>query len=1693
MRRRCFVVPGVWLAGVWLALGTVALAGCGLAGVGADEEAWQKAQAAKADADVDAGEDATEGGIQADAPQLDAAQSDGALTDTSSVDAGPADSGADDGDAGDVAAGDTSADAADGAVDGGADGGPDDVQPPECATGTDCTGQTDNCHVWRCAAGACVAEPAPDGLQCEGVDICAISACQAGVCKFKKAKDCDDGDTCTKDDCSANMGCQHLPAAGTACDDGDACTIGDACGGDGKCAPGGPKVCDDANACTDDSCGGAAGDCAHLPGPVTCTDNDLCTIDACKGDTCVGAAKACSDGDPCTDDSCQPASGCAFKANAAPCDDGDPCTSADVCKLQQCAGLPSLYKAAWKPAAPASWADGLATTDGSVVLIGLTEAAAGNRWYARAMNAAGTELWTQEIAKDVDSERPSLTLTADGDFLALGSAAEASTGCVGARFDQKGLVKWTKTLVESANGKCAALGPLVSGKHLVVGHSAAAGQTEKARLRWLSPDGALGQATTLTSPGGAFLAAVTMAPFGAVACGTRGVGEAGDRAWLVAVDGKLALRWQRLVWSETFSGCTAVTERAVGGWFGVGVAMIDGAIRPRVFATNAAGRPVWTRNLAGNGELADAHAVGDGVAVVGMDLAVDHSKASLIRLSGDGRILLTRTADLGAAFSAWLRIRGDAQGRLLLLGLASANLQGGPQAAVAWRVDPWGNAGCAEAGKCGALMAKACADGNPCTDDLCVPASGCATQLHSGDCNDGLPCSIAASCQSGKCVGGSPRLWQQVYDAPIDGLASQDAAPAPALTALPGGRLAAVSRSTAAGAGVEALVTRTDPSGKIQDIALPHGGQGDQLASAIAALDNGGLVVGGTTAPGKEAWLLFISAKDKVTGQLKAKVGDESALVDLLPVTGGQVLALGHSGTGQGKLAASSLLLVRAHAKGIINTTVIGSPGFALSANKMVRVDAGHLAVGGRRGEANGASDLLLALLDDDGKRIWQRTVGQATAVGAVVGLAPLPDKGLIVAANTLNKAGGAVPLVMRTSPTGTPIWQWQFTGMTGYSHGRLAAMVARPGGAIGVIGRLGDGNDPANVLAVGLIHPGGDGQLQPISLMGVNVPAAATLTAEGDMVVAMHSAPAVAGQYRLRMMRFNGWGHFDCKVAGVCGDLAVGDCGAGLDCSQASCDAITGCAQAAQQVCDDGLHCSVADACEGGVCKPGKEADCDDGNACSKDACTPTAGCSHALLSDTPCADGAFCTIGDTCKDGGCYGKKNLCGDGTACTVDTCLEDQGVCQNKAKDSLCDDGHACTDDKCDPDKGCQFAALASKCEDGNICTEDECTLDKGCQNVAQAPGSVCASGKVCSGKTCTTPWAVAIAAGSGFSCVIQTGGQAWCWGRNSKGELGGGAAGPASAKPVKITKVTDATVLSAANGQACAAVGGGIMCWGSNADGKAVVKSSADIVPPTTVGSGKVSRIAALHLHTCIMSDKGEVACWGRDEGGAFADPQTSGKSHVVSAVAANLGQISSIGGAYGTTCVVEVGFGPMCTGDTDYVGSPKATDGKTTGFVAVTTPDGMSLAGDTELRSSALRVLGLADGKIWAWGEGFDFLKPWKDNAANPVAMPGKVVDAVTGVKHLCAVLDDGTVWCLGASATQTLGLAAGVGDKVPVKVPGLSHITKLAAGSAHTCALRADGAVLCWGNNDGGECGSGAVGPSQKPALVFGSAPGG
>lgn len=140
--------------------------------------------------------------------------------------------------------------------------------------------------------------------------------------------------------------------------------------------------------------------------------------------------------------------------------------------------------------------------------------------------------------------------------------------------------------------------------------------------------------------------------------------------------------------------------------------------------------------------------------------------------------------------------------------------------------------------------------------------------------------------------------------------------------------------------------------------------------------------------------------------------------------------------------------------------------------------------------------------------------------------------------------------------------------------------------------------------------------------------------------------------------------------------------------------------------------------------------------------------------------------------------------------------------------------------------------------------------------------------------------------GAGSVCGLTSGGSAYCWGNNARGELGNGSTtGPeaclrpgqqtpsaCSTVPVAVSGGRTYTALALGWAHACALTdGGAAYCWGDNAAGQLGDGTTTDrSVPIPVTGGLTFVGLSAGDRHTCGVTSDGSAYCWGESGTGAL-------------------------------------------------------------------------------------------------------------------------------------------------------------------------------------------------------------------------------
>jgi hypothetical protein len=131
------------------------------------------------------------------------------------------------------------------------------------------------------------------------------------------------------------------------------------------------------------------------------------------------------------------------------------------------------------------------------------------------------------------------------------------------------------------------------------------------------------------------------------------------------------------------------------------------------------------------------------------------------------------------------------------------------------------------------------------------------------------------------------------------------------------------------------------------------------------------------------------------------------------------------------------------------------------------------------------------------------------------------------------------------------------------------------------------------------------------------------------------------------------------------------------------------------------------------------------------------------------------------------------------------------------------------------------------------------------------------------------------------SCGITTDGTAYCWGDNSRGQLG---TGDRLASPTPRLVQTSEKFLSITAGylHTCGVtVNGAILCWGITwygrmGNGQPGSASEGINIPSPAATTALFKSVSAGFSHTCAVSVSGDVYCWGQANAGQAGSPPTA-------------------------------------------------------------------------------------------------------------------------------------------------------------------------------------------------------------------------
>jgi alpha-tubulin suppressor-like RCC1 family protein len=157
-----------------------------------------------------------------------------------------------------------------------------------------------------------------------------------------------------------------------------------------------------------------------------------------------------------------------------------------------------------------------------------------------------------------------------------------------------------------------------------------------------------------------------------------------------------------------------------------------------------------------------------------------------------------------------------------------------------------------------------------------------------------------------------------------------------------------------------------------------------------------------------------------------------------------------------------------------------------------------------------------------------------------------------------------------------------------------------------------------------------------------------------------------------------------------------------------------------------------------------------------------------------------------------------------------------------------------------------------------------------------------------------------VSAGTWHTCGTTTDDRAFCWGMNGSGQLGDSSEVRMRLKPTRVAGGRHYRQVDAGLSHTCGVTTGyRAFCWGYGIEGRLGNGKDDTIRWPTPV-SGSVSfrRVSVGYMHTCAESTTNRAYCWGTNSSGELGDGTTTNRLTPVAVVGGlSFGQVSAGGG----------------------------------------------------------------------------------------------------------------------------------------------------------------------------------------------------
>ncbi|HET9424484.1 MAG TPA: hypothetical protein VFO55_03860 [Gemmatimonadaceae bacterium] len=373
-----------------------------------------------------------------------------------------------------------------------------------------------------------------------------------------------------------------------------------------------------------------------------------------------------------------------------------------------------------------------------------------------------------------------------------------------------------------------------------------------------------------------------------------------------------------------------------------------------------------------------------------------------------------------------------------------------------------------------------------------------------------------------------------------------------------------------------------------------------------------------------------------------------------------------------------------------------------------------------------------------------------------------------------------------------------------------------------------------------------------------------------------------------------------------------------------------------------------------------------------------------------------------------------------------------------------------------------------------------------------------------------------VSSGEWHSCGLTSDGTAWCWGRNSSGQLGAvtteTCAGlSCSTTAVEVQGGLRFRSMEAGNSHSCGVTySNEAFCWGLNNVGQLGDGTFAPSpVPVRAAPTLTFSSVSVDHQQSCGVTTAGEVHCWGANNWRQLG-------SSVLTTCGAQQCSPDPVRVAVPSASIVDVGLGHACALTTTgqmycwgwnafgQLGSGSATPQMAGPTLVPGGPYETISAGAVHNCMTRSGGVAVCFGRDYmpngALGDGTKTTRLAPTPVAGGIAFAQ--VDASNGnyiMTHSCGVSTAGVAYCWGGNFDGQLGVetapatCTGFGPfavydcaLTPNPVSGGQLFSYITSSAGFNCGYTVQGDVYCWGKNTHGQLGNGTTTSTRVPVKV-------